>query len=171
MSGIPLNIDWQQILLHLFNFVILSGGLYFLLYKPVKDFMDKRVTYYQQMDTEAEEKLEQAKKMEASWEERISSADAEIAQKKAAAMRAAEIAAAEQLQSAKKESEEILSKAYASARQERQRIVDDAGRKIAELAAATTEQLTRKAYGSAYNLFLDTVEAEGGVFDDEEEES
>ena len=93
------------------------------------------------------------------------------AQKKAAAMRTAELAAAEQIQAAKKESEEILSKAYASARQERQRIVDDAGRKIAEVAAAAAEQLTRKAYGSAYNLFLDTVEAEGGVFDEDEEES
>ena len=24
--GIPLNVDWQQILLHLFNFIILAGG-------------------------------------------------------------------------------------------------------------------------------------------------
>ena len=34
--NIPLNVDWQQILLHWMNFVILTGGLYFLLYKPVK---------------------------------------------------------------------------------------------------------------------------------------
>lgn len=167
--GIPLNIDWQQILLHLFNFVILSGGLYILLYKPVKDFMDKRIADYQQMEQEAEEKLEQAKEMEASWKERISGADAEIAQKRAAVMRAAEQAAAEEIQAAKKESEDILSKAYANARQERQRIVDDAGRKIAEVAAAAAEQLTRNAYGSAYNLFLDIVEGEEGVFDEEEE--
>lgn len=166
--SLPLNIDWQQILLHLFNFVILSGGLYFLLYKPVKDFMDKRVDYYQQKDAEAEEKLAKAKEMEASWQVRISEADAEIAQRKAEAMRAAENAAAEQIQAAKKESEEILLKAHTSARQERQRIVDDAGRKIAEVAAAAAEQLTRNAYGSAYNLFLDTVEEEGGAFDDEE---
>ena len=33
--GIPLNVDWQQILLHLFNFIILFGGLWLLLYKPV----------------------------------------------------------------------------------------------------------------------------------------
>lgn len=31
--NIPLNIDWQQILLHLFNFAILAGGLYLLLYR------------------------------------------------------------------------------------------------------------------------------------------
>ena len=31
----PLNIDWQQILLHLLNFAILFAGLWLLLYKPV----------------------------------------------------------------------------------------------------------------------------------------
>ena len=40
--NIPLNINFQQILLHLLNFVILAGGLYFLLYGPVKKFMDGR---------------------------------------------------------------------------------------------------------------------------------
>ena len=59
--NIPLNVDWQQILLHLFNFAILAGGLYFLLFKPVKDFMDKRLAYYQGMEKEAADKLEQAK--------------------------------------------------------------------------------------------------------------
>ena len=42
MNNIPLNIDWQQILLHFFNFSILVGGLYLLLFKPVKRFMEKR---------------------------------------------------------------------------------------------------------------------------------
>lgn len=37
--GVPLNIDWQQILLHVFNLIILTGGLYFLLYQPVTAFM------------------------------------------------------------------------------------------------------------------------------------
>ena len=39
---LPLNIDWQQILLHALNLVILVGGLYALLFKPVKKFMDQR---------------------------------------------------------------------------------------------------------------------------------
>ena len=43
--NIPLNIDWQQILLHLLNFVILAGGLYLLLYQPVKAFMEKPYFY------------------------------------------------------------------------------------------------------------------------------
>lgn len=30
----PLNINFQQILLHMFNFSVLAFGLYMLLYKP-----------------------------------------------------------------------------------------------------------------------------------------
>ena len=58
--GLPLNIDWQQILLHLFNFLILAGGLYLLLYKPVKQFMDKREQTYQAMNDAADQKAQQA---------------------------------------------------------------------------------------------------------------
>ena len=46
----PLNIDWQQILLHWLNLAILTGGLYFLLYKPVKEFMTKREAHYRSLD-------------------------------------------------------------------------------------------------------------------------
>ena len=54
--NIPLNIDWQQILLHLFNFSILVGGLYLLLFKPVKNFMDKRAKHYADMESAAVER-------------------------------------------------------------------------------------------------------------------
>ena len=60
--NIPLNIDWQQILLHLLNFVILAGGLYLLLYKPVKTFMEKRQLYYQEQDAKAAKTLADAEK-------------------------------------------------------------------------------------------------------------
>lgn len=55
IAAVPLNIDWQQILLHLLNFVILFAGLYLLLYKPVKAFMQKRREHYEKMDKDAEE--------------------------------------------------------------------------------------------------------------------
>ena len=56
----PLNIDPQQILLHWMNLAILTGGLYFLLYKPVKQFMDKRTAHYQELENQAADKLAQA---------------------------------------------------------------------------------------------------------------
>ena len=57
---LPLNVDLQQILLHLFNVVLLFGILYFLLYKPIKDFMNKRTQYYKDMDDKAKADLEEA---------------------------------------------------------------------------------------------------------------
>ena len=64
--NIPLNIDWQQIILHLLNFAILAGGLYFLLYHPVRKFMDQREEHYRQMENEAQQRLDQAKATEGS---------------------------------------------------------------------------------------------------------
>ena len=54
--NVPLNIDWQQILLHALNLVILIAGLYLLLFKPVKRFMDERTQKYQSMADDAAEK-------------------------------------------------------------------------------------------------------------------
>lgn len=80
--NIPLNIDWQQILLHLMNFVILAGGLYFLLYKPVKAFMDKRAAYYQEQADQAAQTTQAAQQLKADYEARLSAADDEIREEK-----------------------------------------------------------------------------------------
>ena len=80
--NIPLNIDWQQILLHLFNFSILAGGLYLLLYRPIQDFMKKREEHYREVDRQAEEAKAQADRLQQEYQEKLSSADAELAQKR-----------------------------------------------------------------------------------------
>ena len=50
----PLNINFQQILLHMFNFVILAFGLYMLLYKPVVAFMKKREDHFADLEKQAQ---------------------------------------------------------------------------------------------------------------------
>ena len=72
LSNIPLNIDWRQILLHLLNLVILFLILYFLLYNPVKKFMEKRKKYYEEQDEKSKKTL-----AEAESERIIKSAEAE----------------------------------------------------------------------------------------------
>ena len=42
LSGLPLNIDVVQILLHMLNFVILAGVLGLLVYKPAAKFLSER---------------------------------------------------------------------------------------------------------------------------------
>ena len=75
--NIPLNIDWQQILLHALNLVILVGGLYALLFKPVKKFMDQRTENYQKMKADAEDAKTQAEAFKAELNERMKHADEE----------------------------------------------------------------------------------------------
>ena len=52
----PLNINFQQILLHALNFVILAVGLYVLLYGPVVKFMEQRKAHFADMEKDALQK-------------------------------------------------------------------------------------------------------------------
>ena len=145
--NIPLNIDWQQILLHLFNFAILAGGLYFLLYKPVKNFMDKRIAYYQGIEREATDKIKQAREHEEEYRKRLEMADLEIGRKKAQASQDAEKLAEITLDEARKQKEKILQEAKEEGRREKEKILQEAKEEIVELAMAATVKMLRGEEG------------------------
>ena len=157
--NIPLNIDWQQILLHLLNFAILSGGLYLLLFKPVKAFMEKRESYYQNMDSEAKQKLQDAEALKDSYTRQLDSAAQEIAQKKADAQKAIEASRSEQLKAAKDEADRILQAARANTEREHDKMLRDAQKEMADLAVTAAEKLLLKGEGSPYEQFLNAANA------------
>lgn len=146
--GIPLNIDWQQILLHLFNFTILAGGLYFLLYKPVKDFMDKRMEYYQGLEDEAVKKLEDAKNLEKEYKNRLEQVDAEISVKKAEAATETEELVNATLEEARKQKEKIIADAHNIAQNEKKKMLLEAKEDIVKLALAATKKMLNTEEGS-----------------------
>ena len=76
--NIPLNIDWQQILLHVFNFSILVGGLYLLLFKPVKSFMAKREKHYADMESAAVAREKDTEELKAEIQNKVEVAGLEI---------------------------------------------------------------------------------------------
>ena len=158
--NIPLNIDWQQILLHLMNFVILAGGLYFLLYKPVKAFMDKRAAYYQEQADQAAQTTQAAQQLKADYEAKLSAADDEIREEKKQAQKDATAAAQQQLDAARAEAEKIVSAAQAMAERSRAKIVRQAGQDVKDLAAEATEKLVLQSGGDAFDQFLDLAEKE-----------
>ena len=47
---LPLNIDILQILLHMLNLVILTGGLSLILYKPAVKFLDERRRRFEELE-------------------------------------------------------------------------------------------------------------------------
>ena len=162
--NLPLNIDFQQVFLHMFNFVILTGGMYFLLYKPVKDFMDKRKAYYEGLEQETKEKMSEAGLLKEKYEQQLSGAQQEIAQKKAEAAREIERSKENELSMAKKEAQEILDNARVQGEKEKERIVAEAQGEIAELAAAATKKLLYASQSDAFDGFLSS--AEGSVKDE-----
>ena len=134
--NIPLNIDWQQILLHLLNFVILAGGLYLLLYKPVKTFMEKRQQYYQEQDAKAAKTLADAEKTMAEVRQQLKNADAD----------------------ARAQAEQILADAHAAAQREHDKLLSDAQKELKDLAVTATEKLVLQSDGDAFDQFLDAAE-------------
>ena len=158
--GVPLNIDWQQILLHLFNFLILFGGLYLLLYRPVKAFMDKRTAYYADMDAEAKRMLADAERQEKQYRDHLANVENEADALKKQAMESARQAAAEQLRQAKEERRAILDRAQREAAQEKARVLAEAGTEIDALVAEAVDKLLPPSGKAPLDDFLDRVEKE-----------
>lgn len=156
--SIPLNIDWQQILLHLFNFAILGGGLYLLLYRPVKAFMDQRQAYYQNLHQEAEQVKEQAEQMKADYQSKMSQVEKTIAQRQADAEQELEQLRAQRVAAAKQEAEEILSKAQESARREKAEVLAKASKELVDMAVTAAEKIALGSEGDPYEQFLNLAE-------------
>ncbi|MCF0229439.1 MAG: ATP synthase F0 subunit B [Parasporobacterium sp.] len=155
MSGVPLNIDFQQILLHLLNFVILFAILYFLLFKPVKNFMDNRKKEYQDMDDKAHKKLKEAEELKADYEKKLSSADEEIRLMKAEASKELDEFTARSEADAREKAAQIIEKAKAQGESEKSRIINTAGIEISELAKEAAAKVVFGNASDAFDRFLD----------------
>lgn len=157
----PLNIDWQQILLHWMNLAILTGGLYFLLYKPVKKFMDEREAHYSAVEQQAEGKMREAQELFDQYRQKLDGAEGEAREIRAKAQQSAQEAAEAQRAEAEAEAKQILAHAMAEAENSRERARLEAQQELRELAAAAAHKLVFEQEADPFDLFLDA--AEGGM--------
>ena len=148
--NIPLNIDWQQILLHFFNFSILVGGLYLLLFKPVKSFMEKREKHYADMEAAAVAREKDTEALKAAMAQREADFDAVLA----------ENFAQQQRDAAKAQADKILSDAKDAAESERQKIVAEANREAVAIAEDAMEKLMAAQTAQAYDAFVNAAKEE-----------
>ena len=158
--NIPLNIDWQQILLHFFNFSILTGGLYLLLFKPVKDFMDKRKQTYEQMDARARQTQDEARQLKAQAEESLAQLDRELAEKRSAAEKETALYAQQQQLAARQQAEKLLSDARLQAEQEGKRILAQANRDAVSIVESAMDKLAAQQTDQSYDTFLTAAKEE-----------
>ncbi len=153
--NIPLNVDWQQILLHLFNFTILFAVLYFLLYSPVKKFMDGREQHYREMDDKANAELQKAEDIKAEYSKRLDSAADEIASMKEAARKEAEESARLRLEQAQAEADKLIKSAKSSIERDRQKMISDARNEISDIVTNAVEKIVSEPDpAKSYDEFL-----------------
>lgn len=161
----PLNIDFQQIFLHLLNFTLLFAILYYLLYNPVKKFVAKRDEYYANMDKEATAHLESAKQDKETYAALKASADEEIHQEKEKVRKELDELYTRKIRQAEDEAAKILAGARQDAEREKTNIIASAQSEISDMVTAATEKIVLQASASeAFEQFLDA--AEGGMNDD-----
>ena len=155
----PLGIDFMQVFLHLFNVVILFGGLYILVYAPVKKFMQQREDHYKEMEQKAQDAMKDAEDIKHTYEEKLKNVQDEIAaQKKKAAM---EMERERQAgtRDVREEATKIIADAKRDAEKKRSAILADAKQEISKMIEEAAEKLMLEgADGSIYNAFLDDVE-------------
>ena len=156
--NLPLNIDLQQIFLHMLNFVILAGGLYFILYSPVKKFMDQRAARYAEMDKAAADKLSEAEKLAASHQAQQDKLDEELRERRAESQKIAQAAAQQQLDRAQEQADQIIAAARKSAQSIREKAVTDSRKELKELAMAAAEKLALSSSRDAFDEFLNLAE-------------
>ena len=159
----PLNINFQQILLHALNFVILAVGLYVLLYGPVVKFMDKRRAYFADMEKNALEKQKKLDELEEEYNKKLENVNVEIQKLHAEAMEKLDAEAKLSATHAKQEAAEIIANAQRQAQAEKEKALRSTRREIAGMVADAAEKLmltkgTSENDSAIYDRFIDSAE-------------
>ncbi|MCR5632408.1 MAG: ATP synthase F0 subunit B [Eubacterium sp.] len=155
----PLGIDFTQIFLHLLNVIILFVGLYLILYKPVKKFMQAREDHYKEMDEAAKKNLSEAEEKNAEADGRLKALDEEISQQKRKASLDIGTMRSNAEAEAKATANKIIDTAKKDAENQKQAILESAKKDITEMVENATRKVVLSGNTSeAYDMFLDNAE-------------
>lgn len=162
-----LGFDIQQVLIHLLNFVILTFILYFLLYSPVKKFMDNRKKTIADQQTEVQNKLKDAEEIKSEYNKQLEQFNAEKQQMKLDCDKELQSYRDEQIKQAEVEAQQIIHNARVSAQAEKQKIVSGATKEIKQIVEdATTKMALNKDSNQSIDEFLKFAERGESVEED-----
>ncbi len=155
----PLNIDPQQILLHMFNLVLLFGILYILLYKPVHDFMQKREQEYAKREKDTKDALDAAQALKTEYEEKITAAEKENAIERANISAKAEADREKIISDAHERAAGIVNDARDKAQKEHDRLIARAQSEIAEYVSHAAEKIVMEddSLEDDFDTFFESV--------------
>lgn len=140
----PLNIDWQQILLHLFNFFLLLAILTHFVYEPVLAFMKKRQEHFKEIEDNYENKNREVDKLIDKNKKMFENTDSEIKEYKAKRIEEVSNLVQEKINEANKESDRIIEQAKKKADLEYKKVLENANKDIRKMAVEATKKLVYK---------------------------
>ena len=139
--NLPLNIDFLQVLLHMLNFVILAGGLTFLLFKPVTRFLDQRSASFAEKEEENRKAEEENRRLHAEYEQKLEDAERELSARRKAAEKDWVLEANRHLDAAKEKAAVIIRAAEEEAEERKEHILESAQTEIGELVVNAAQKL------------------------------
>ena len=138
------NLHWGDILLHIVNMILLFVILRFLVYKPMRRFMQARSERIAAALEEAERARADAEALQAGFELKTAEAEEEARARALEITGAANESARAMTESAKAQAQGILDKARAAALEEHDRAMEDMRGEVIDLAAAMAERILRQ---------------------------
>ncbi|OQC11846.1 MAG: ATP synthase subunit b [Firmicutes bacterium ADurb.Bin080] len=152
LSGnLPLGLDGIKILLHLLNFLLLLGGVTFLVYKPVKKFIEKRQNEIIQQYKNNERAKAEAEKLHSEYLEKLAKAESEIMIQRSEAERANHIIKENAVSEASQKAEEIISRAEIESQEIKRETISGIKNKVADVAVTIAEALLEREISSEEN--------------------
>lgn len=150
----PLNIDFFQVLLHMLNFVILAGGLTFLLFKPVNRFLQQRQEQFADREKQNREMAEENERLRKEYEQKLQQADKEILERKKSAEKECADVSDQYISEAKDKAAAIILAAEQEAEERKEHILESAQTEIGELVVTATQKLLSDTVTSERNSAL-----------------
>ena len=139
-----ISVNLWQILISLINLVLLFLILKKFLFKPVKKVLDQRQNELDGRYADAEKAVAQANEDRLTWEEKLSTADAEADAILQSATDNAKHRADKMIAEAKERADGIVRTAQNEAELERKKAADGIKREIVEVSGALTEKMLER---------------------------
>jgi len=160
--GRVFDIDQQtliQILLNILNVAALAAVVAFLLYRPVRNVLQKRTARIQGQLVQAEEELEKATELRKKYEKRLEEVEREREEILVEARKIAADSSRRLIAEAKKEADTIRERATANVEMEWERAENDMRTAIIDVSAVMAEKFVSLAINKETHdrLFEETI--------------
>jgi F-type H+-transporting ATPase subunit b len=143
------DIDFSQMIFAITNFIILVIAMYYLMYKPIKETMDKR-------QNKIKDDIETAQQLKADADQMKADITAELAKSRttaqeiiARAEKTADVQKEEIVSSAHAEAQKMIDKANAEIREEKEKALSEIRDEAATLAMMAASKLIERSLNDA----------------------